>query len=273
MLKFSVPLIPARLANTFVNQSDRYFIKYFISITDTGIYSLAQKLGTAIDTIITNSFQRVFGPRRFEIVKRTDAKQTFNKIFIYHIFALVFIGLGISILIPEILKLMVTPKFYRAGPLVPLIVFSMILVGFRNHFEFGILWSKKTKYYAYVNSIAAVLNLVFNAIFISTFGLWGAIYSATLTIIIRNTLIYTFGKKYYFIKFDFKRVIKLFAVALAIYGISCIVKTDYIIVNFILKSLLMVIFFAALVLMKILPDEIVSKVKLIFHSCMKPLHL
>ena len=138
-------MIPARLANTFINQSDRYFVRYFVSIADTGIYSLAQKLGTAIHLIITTPFQCVFEPRRFEIVKKPDANETFNKVFVYHSIVLVFSGLGISIFIPEILKLMVTPEFYRAGKLVPLIVFSVIMLGFRNHFEFGILWSKRTR--------------------------------------------------------------------------------------------------------------------------------
>lgn len=269
MLTFSLPLIPARLARTFVQQSDRYFIRYFISISNTGIYSLAQKLGTAVHLIITASFQAAFEPRRYEIAKRPDAKDTFNKIFCYHAMVMVFVGLGISVFVPEILRLMVTPKFYPAGKLIPLIVFSMILFGFRKHFEFGILWSKKTKYYTYTNSIIAVLNLILNLVFIPTLGLYGAVYSSTLCIIIHNMLVYIFGQKDYFIKFDFLRVAKLFALAFPIYGISLLINADLFITNIILKCLLMIAFIILLLPMKIITKEEASMVKAYYRQRIK----
>ena len=271
MLKFSLPLIPAQLANTFVNQSDRYFIKYFISITDTGIYSLAQKLGTAIHMFITCSFQSVFEPRRFEIVKRPDAPHTFNKVFVYHAMALVGSGLLLSIFIPEILTVMVTPEFYRAGQLIPLIILSVILLGLRNHFEFGILWSKKTKYYVYINAIMAVVNVVLNFILIWAFGLWGAVYSSIITIIIHNSLVYFFGKKQYFIKFEFVRVAKLLSVALAIYGVSLLITTESIAINIILKSMLVLVFPLVLLWMKIITQEESLLLKKLYYTKIKPI--
>jgi len=271
MLKFSLPLIPARLASTFVNQSDRYFIRYFVSIADTGIYSLAQKIGTAIHLLITCSFQSAFDPRRYKIVKRSNAKQTFNKIFIYHATVLIFIGLAISVFIPEILRVMVTSEFYRAGKFVPLIIFSMILFGFRNHFEFGILWSKNTKYYAYINGLMAFINLGLNYLFISMLGLWGAIYSATLCIIIHNGLIYWFGKKHYYIRFDFQRVTKLFAIAFIIYGISLLIKTNYIIVDVLIKCFFMLLFPIILIWIRIITPDEIKMIKEIYSLRIKPI--
>lgn len=273
MLKFSTPLIPARLANTFIKQSDSYFIRYLLSITDTGIYALANKFGTAIHLFITSAFQLGFEPKRFEISKSPEAKQTYNKIFIYHLMILIFLGLGISIFVPEVLKLMVTSDYYRAGPLIPLIVFSMILLGARNHFEIGILWSKRTKHFAYINGIVAVLNLIFNFVFIKAFGLWGAIYSSIIIIVIHNILIYRIGKKYYPIKFDFTRIAKSFAVAFLIYGLSLIIKTDYIAINIILKSFLLCTFLVTLFWLKIAPDELIIKIRSLRQSCLKQLIL
>lgn len=271
MLKFSLPLIPARLANTVVNQSDRYFIRYFISIADTGIYSLAQKLGTAIHLLVTCSFNAAFEPRRYEIVKRPDAKQTFNNIFVYHSVVLVVIGLGISVFVPEILKLMVTPEFYKAGQFVPLITFSMIVFGFRNHFEFGILWSKKTKYYTYINGLMAIINLGLNYVLICYLGLWGAVYSATLVIFIHTVLIYLFGKKDYTIKFDFLRVGKLIGLAFAFYGISLIIGTKNIFMGVFLKTLLMLLFVGVLFWAKIITQKEAFALKKIYNDKIRPL--
>lgn len=44
MLRYSIFLLPAEIANTAINYSDRYFIKYYISIADAGIYGLANKI-------------------------------------------------------------------------------------------------------------------------------------------------------------------------------------------------------------------------------------
>jgi O-antigen/teichoic acid export membrane protein len=242
MIKFSLPLIPARIGNTIVNQSDRYFIRYFISISDTGIYSLAQKLGTAIHSFITVSFQSVFGPRRFEIAHRDDAAKMFSKIFVYHALVLIFVGLSIAIFIPEILELMVSAEFYAAAQFVPLIILAMILFGLRNHFEFGILWSKKTKYYAYINSIMVFINLILNFAFIYNFGIWGAAVSEILCVILHNCLIYYFAQKQYFIKFEFLRVIKAFLLGILFYFLSILINSPYLITNIVAKLLLVFLF-------------------------------
>ncbi len=256
MLKFSLPLVPAKLGGMFVNQSDRYFIRYFVSISDTGIYSLAQKLGTSIHLLITCSFQSVFEPRRFEIVKRPDAKETFNNIFVYHSMVLVFAGLGLSLFIEEILRLMVAPAFYRAKFFVPIIVLSMVLFGFRNHFEFGILWSKKTINYAYVNGIMSGINLLLNLLLISKLGVWGAVYSELICVLIHDLLIYWFAVKYYFIPFDFIRVGKMILLAVSIYGMSLAFHIESLALALLVKSLLMILFCAMVFYFKIVkPNE------------------
>ena len=112
MLKFSLPLIPATLFNALINQSDKYFIRYFFTIADTGIYSLARKLGNTIHLLLTMPFITAYMPRRFEIMNKPDAKLIYAKVFKYSIALSVFVGLAISILVPEILVLMTTPEFY-----------------------------------------------------------------------------------------------------------------------------------------------------------------
>ena len=78
LLKYGLPMIPSNLANSAVKQSDKYFVLYLISIGDMGIYSLALKLGNAIHSLLTIPFNMAYIPRRFEIMKRDDAKELYN---------------------------------------------------------------------------------------------------------------------------------------------------------------------------------------------------
>lgn len=271
MLRFSAPLIPARLATTFINQSDRYFIRYFVSIADTGIYSLAQKLGTAIHLLITCPFQSVYEPRRFEIIKNQDAPVTFNSAFVYHSLALVFVGLGISIFIPEILKLLVTSEFFAAGKYVPIIVFSMIILGLRVHFDIGILWSKKTTDLAFINIAIAVVNLALNYLLIVNYGLWGAVYSEMIITFIHNMMIYWVGKKYYAVRFEFLRIAKLFMTAVPIYLIASFIEPEHLIIGILLKSLLMILFIVLIVELRIVKPQEAFAMKAIYKEKIAPM--
>jgi O-antigen/teichoic acid export membrane protein len=242
MLKFSLPLIPATLANTLINQSDKYFVRYFFTIADTGIYSLARKLGNTIHLLLTMPFMMTYMPRRFEIMNKPDAQQIYSRVFKYYCAITIFAGLGISMLVPEILTIMATPQFYAAGKYVPLIVLSMIIFGFKYHFEFGILWSKKTKYYAYINIITAILNLITNIILIPRYGLWGGVWSSMIVLTIHSFSIYFVSQRLYPIQFDFKNIFKLFLIAFIFYYVSQYVSTDHLILNTMIKSMLFIIF-------------------------------
>ena len=263
LLKFSLPLIPANILNWLVNKSDRYFILYYISVGDTGIYALAQKLGSAIHSLITRSFLMTFGPRRFEIINRNpeNTPHILNKIFTYYTFIMVFIGLSLSVLVPEILRLMTTPKFYAAGPLVPLVVLSMVIFGLRYHFEFGILWSKKTQYYAYINGLTSFINVGLNFLLIPNFGIWGAVFASLIAITIHSILLYLISNRLYPIPFEFFRVLKMFSLACFFFAISIFISTSSIFIDIALKIGLILGFSATLVGLNIFTQEEKSKLR------------
>ena len=261
MLKFSLPLIPATLFNTLINQSDKYFIRYFFTIADTGIYSLARKLGNTIHLLLTMPFITAYMPRRFEIMKKADAKLIYAKVFKYSIALSVFVGLAISILVPEILVLMTTPEFYAAGKYVPLIVFSMIIFAFRYHFEFGIMWSKKTKYYAYINFFTAIFNLLVNIILIPKYGLWGGVWSSVIVLTVHSFITYFVSNKLYPIDYEFNSVFKLFLIAILFYFISLFINTQNLVLNCAIKSMMVIIFPFATILLKVFSHQELEKLK------------
>jgi len=261
MLKFSAPLIPSSLAITMVNYSDRYFIKHFVSIANAGIYGLAQKIGTSIHILFTSPFIMTFLPRRFEIVNKPNAKETFKKIFDYYFLAILSIGFALSVFANELMVLMTTPAFYKAGTLIPLIVLTVIILGMKYHFEFGILYSKKTKYYAYINMTTAALHLLLNLIMVSSHGIWGAIYASVIAISVNTMLIYFIGNKLYKIDFDFARNAKIFAMAAGLYFLSQYPFSTNILINSVYKFIILLSFPFFLIWMKILSYAEIYKVK------------
>ncbi len=217
MLKYSLPMIPSKLANTFVKQSDKYFVLHFLGTADMGIYSLALKLGNAVHNLLTIPFNLAYIPRRFEIMKQPDATNVYSRIFTYYVFFIGYVGLCISLLLPEILDIMVTDEFERAGAFVPAVVFYMIVYGCHFHFNFGILHSKKTKYLAYINLSSALLLLILNYFLIQTLGLWGGVLSLTVAMSLQAFLLYSVSNRLFPIRFQFGRVFGFFALCIAYY--------------------------------------------------------
>jgi len=220
IMRYALPLIPSQLANTVVNYSDRYFIKHFVSIGDAGIYGLANKLGTAIHMLITAPFIMAFQPRRFEIANRTDSPQVLSKVFDYFQILFISVGLILCVFIDEIMMIMTTKDYYRAANLVPLIVLTMAIFAMRYHFEFGILQSKKTHYYMYINIIASVVHLLANLVLVRNYGLWGALYASLFAISLHSVMIGIVGLRLFPIDIQFWKNIKLYVLAVGVYGLS-----------------------------------------------------
>ncbi len=269
MIKYSLPIIPSNLASTLIKQSDKYFVAHFFTMFDTGIYTLALRLGNTVHNLLTIPFNMAYIPRRFEIMKREDTSGTYAKIFTYHMFLVGFVGLLISILIPEILRLMVTPKFYDAASYVPLVVFSMIIFGTHRHFDFGILYSKKTKYLAYINLSTAIINLSLNYILIRSYGLWGAIWSAVLVLSLQAFLMLYVSNKFFRINFEFFRVSKYFILGILFYFISTQIEFKSTITNISLKIILIILFPIIAGLLRIISQSELSKIKEIYEYHIK----
>ena len=220
MIRFGAPLIPSTLGTTVVYYSDRYFLKHFATIADTGIWGLANKLGTSIHMLITSPFIMTFLPRRFEIVKRADAKATFGRVSEYFFLVLVSCGLALALFSDEILKIMATPPFYRAAAFVPWVVLTIVFIGMRYHFEFGILYTKKTHHYAVINVASAILHISLNLVLIRSYGLWGAAAASVAAVLFNTAATYVAGQRLYPIPFAIGRKLRILGIAVALYVAS-----------------------------------------------------
>jgi O-antigen/teichoic acid export membrane protein len=238
MLKFGLPLIPSQLGAFIVHLSDRFFLKAYTSIAETGIYSLGYRFGAIPNNFISGPFNQIWQPRRFELYKQEDSEYVFGKIFTYFLFAMFFVGLGISILTKDVLMIMSDPQFWSAYKIVPVIVLATTIFSFHYHFNMGILISKKTKYLFYINFSNGIIVLFLNFLLIKPFGIWGAAYATLLAFIYKVSLTYYFSSKYYKVYFEFARLGKLIVVAAFIYGISLLFNFNNIYLNFIIKTLL-----------------------------------
>ena len=70
MLKYGAPMIPTNLAAFIVHASDRFFIKHFTGLADTGLYSLGYRFGSLPNEFVAAPFMQIWEVRFLEARKR-----------------------------------------------------------------------------------------------------------------------------------------------------------------------------------------------------------
>lgn len=258
MLQFSLPMIFSSLFRMGTNESDKYFINYFLSPVETGIYTVANKFGNAIHVLISVPFMQSFLPKRFEIMKQADARETYAQIFNYYMLLVGSVGFIISVLSPEIIHIMATEKFYKAADYIPLIVISWIVLGMRHHFETGILIEKKTKYFAYINGSTGVLTIALNYLLIGKYNMWGALVALNISQLTTTGLFYFISQKLYPIQFHLKFIMKLIVISISFFIVANLVKHDNMLISLTIKGMIIVLYFFSLRLGGLIDDSFIA---------------
>ena len=187
-------------------------------------------------------FNNAWQPRRYELLKEPDSEKVFGRIFTYYLLVLFFCGMGVAVLTKDVLKIMATSSFWSAYQVVPIIVLANIIFNMSTHVSMGILITKKTKYFAFINGSNAFLVLVLNFFLIRGYGAYGAAVATLIAFVYKISLTYYFSSRYYKIHFEFRRILKILAVATSIYLLSLIVETNSPIINMVIKTLMLGLF-------------------------------
>lgn len=264
MLKFSLPLIPGGLANFVVLVSDRFIVKEFGSLADAGIYSLSYKFGTLPHVFLTVPFFQIWSVRRFELFKDKSSEEVMGKVITYFVFTLVFLGLGLSVLSQDVIKIMADQKFWDAYKYIPILILSYIIFGLFNHFAVGILIHKKTKYLSYIDVGNGIFTICLNILLIRSYGIYGAAYATLISYSTRIIALYIISNRLQKIYFEFFRSFKILLSAGILFIFCLYIETGSPLFNIPVK------FFTALffpVLLFFMKFYTVDELKLTWNFC------
>lgn len=242
LVRFGLPSVPAQMGAFIVHLSDRFFLKAFCSIADTGIYSLGYRFGTIPGTFISVPFNQIWQPRRFELYKQQGSEELFGRIFTYYLALISFVGLGVAVLTREVLMIMADPKYWSAYAIVPIIIVANIIYNTNSHINMGILIQKKTKYFAYIDGSNGVFILLLNFLLIPRYGIFGAAYATLIAFIYKTILYYYFSSRIYRIYFEFIRIFKIAGSAVFLFVLCMFLEIDNVYASFVIKGFILLWF-------------------------------
>lgn len=221
-LKFSLPILPSAIMNWIINVSDRYFIGYFLPVTDVAIYSASYTLAMVISFIYA-PFYVILTPKLTQLWENGD-ETTLRKVLYYSnkfpllvsiplLFGLMLMGANaIQILTGSPLASStcstLSIKYIPCAihNLIPLISLGYILFYTGFYYAQVFILVKKTQHIFYGYLIASVVNIVLNRVLVPRIGIMGAGTATLLTFLAQMIYFTTVSRKYFDIQLSFKFV-------------------------------------------------------------------
>lgn len=199
ILNVSIPLVPHVLGGLIIAMSDRLFIEKMVSIEAVGIYSVGYMFGMVV-MLFTDAFIKAWSPWFYKsLVEPTDSKKEkivkYTYIYIVGVFVL---AIFISIVGEFILPYFVDEKFFGASEFILWIAIGYAVQGVYKIFFPYLVHISHTSFLAFSTVIAAILNLLFNYIFISQFGTIGAAYATIIAFGVSALLVFWYQQKHFY---------------------------------------------------------------------------
>ena len=192
-LLFNIPLLPHYLSQVVLSSSDRIMIANMCTASDAGIYSIAYSAGM-IMTLLTNSLNSTVVPWLYRALAAKELRRI-SKTSITVLGGLALIVLVVDILAPDVVAILAPGEYSEAMTLVPVIaasVFFMFMYSYCSNIEF---YYEKTGLAAVASVLAAVLNVILNAVFIPLFGYRAAGYTTLACYAALGAAHYIFSQK------------------------------------------------------------------------------
>ena len=261
MLNFGLPLVPASLGSFGLIYADMFFLKHFSTLENVGIYSLAYKFGLLILVLIVNPFDTTWAPLKYKAVTEEDSDRIYSNVLTYFCFVAVFLALGISVLVKDVLTLISGEGYLSAYKYVGFIALSYVLYGVYRVVCLGIDIAKKTRIRAVIVVVSACINLVLNYLLIPPFHVFGAANATLLSYVFMVVATYLAAQKLFHVNYQITRVLKIFSVAIIIYVIALGIDTGSVSLNLLLKTVFVLTFPLGLYPMGFYFPEEIAKIR------------
>lgn len=181
-LRYSLPIVPNGLSQVVLNQFDRIMITKLVSLAATGIYSFAYNIYSIL-AVTFNSLDSVWTPWFYKQMKNKNYKAIKKYSSLYICLMFIFTA-GVILISPELIMILGQRNYWLAK-------YTVIPVVAGGYFAFLYTipvvveyYYSKTGWIALGTSIAAVVNIVLNWLFIPRFGYIAAAYSTLVTYIL-----------------------------------------------------------------------------------------
>ncbi len=243
MFKYAFPILIVGIAGVINQSGDKILYPFLVenkdlAQVDLGIYGANYKVAI-IMVMFIQAFRFAFEPFVFSQNGGKKDKKTYADVMKYFVIFCMLIFLSVTLYI-DIVKLLISPKYYVGLKVVPIVLFA--------HFFFGIffnlsLWYKltdRTQYGAYMALSGAAITLLINIIFVPHYGYMASAWANLICYTFMMLICYMLMQKFYPIKYDLKKIALYIGAGLLIFFIKKTIEFDTQILNYLFSTILLI---------------------------------
>jgi len=218
MLKYSLPIMVAGLAFTVNEVFDRILLDRLlpedIAKAEIGKYSACYKLAVFM-TLFGTAFRLGVEPFFFSHANTDNPKKAYAQITNYFVIMGSLIFLGVMVFIDPLKKLLVRDAaFWEALDVVPIILLASFCLGIYHNLSVWYKVTDRTRFGAYISSVGAIITLAINISLIPKIGYMASAWATLAAYGSMMILSYYFGKKYYPIPYNMRKIVFYLSVSL-----------------------------------------------------------
>jgi len=210
MMKYAYPVLIAGVAFSINETFDRILLNKLlpenIAKTEIGMYSACYKLALFM-TLFATAYRLGIEPFFFSHAKTENPQKNYAKILEFFVILGSVILLAV-IVFADILKVIFIgdKSFWQAMWIVPIILLANFCLGIYHNLSVWYKVTDRTKFGAYISIFGALLTLILNYWLIPIMSYKGSAIATLSAYSIMMVLSYYFGRKYYPIPYNLKKI-------------------------------------------------------------------
>ena len=210
MLRYALPVLVSGIAFSINETFDRVLLERLlpesIAKTSIGMYSACYKLALFM-MLFATAYRLGIEPFIFSQSKTKDATKNYAKILEFFVTCGALILLVVVVFV-DILKGILIPNeaYWDAMKVVPILLLAYLFLGIYHNLSVWYKITDRTKFGAYISVFGAVVTLLINVIFISTFSYMASAVATLVAYLSMTVLSYYFGRKHYPIPYNLKKI-------------------------------------------------------------------
>jgi O-antigen/teichoic acid export membrane protein len=238
MLALGAPMIANPIATKILIVADRFFVNYYAGAGAVGLYEMANKLASVLPVLITQPFSYVWPAMRFQVMRDEDADEYYARVLTYLTFLSCYFGLGVSVLMPQLLVMAFREEYWGAAPVIPLFALYYLLVATGKGVNVGLMTERKAYWNVVIVTSAAAVNLALNFLLVPPFGIVGAAWATVVAYVFMNWFRWYMSTKYHPVAYEWSRLAKLLGLAIVMYFAIVILPIGNLYVSFAIRFLI-----------------------------------
>ncbi len=137
LLRIGLPLIPATFSSMWVLMSPRYFIQWYGTVADVGVFAMSSRIAGITQLLYVQPFAMAWMVSLFTIFKRTDARQIYARVLTYYILLGVTIALMLGLVAEAVIPLLAHQRFPLSPSIVLIVALAQVASGLMYPLNIG----------------------------------------------------------------------------------------------------------------------------------------